>query len=207
MDLLGLVVDQDLADAGLLRAARAKTGVLGWVAQATSADAADRALEAGAAEVFTDRLTPLPLVRFAAVSAGFGAGSSKVIGTENSLTLERGSNLLGLTATGAPVLLARFDGCAEDPADPLADPAALRAALETRRGDFAAVAVVVVDSAFCGEIDLPTLFAGFPLAGWPDVQFRQPYVGLLRPDGRTLEFTGDPETLIRHTLPVELPDG
>jgi phosphoglycerol transferase len=203
MDLMGLVMDQPAADSGLARLAQVGTGVLTWVELADSPAAVDRAVEAGASEVVTDVIMPRTLARVAIVSAGFGAGQSRVSGPGTSIALERGSTLLGLSRDGDPSVLARYDACAEDPSDPAADPAALRDALAWIPADFAALAIVVSDSAFCGDVRLDDLFAESPFPIWPELGFREPYIGLLRPDGRTLQFRGEAETEIRQILTVE----
>lgn len=203
MDLFGLAMPPERLATGLAREARAATGVLSWVHTINTVAELDAALKAGAAEIFTETLTPTPMRRFEAVSvAGFDQGESGLgpVG-EPSLALARGVNLVGLTPE--PALIARFDGCAAletgTPPDPAPFKVALKAALAERRP----VAVIVHDSAFCEDTAIAPLFDGSPLTTAPEIGFRQPYIGLIRADGRIMEFIGPEGGRLRETLAVE----
>lgn len=84
-----------------------------------------------------------------------------------------------------------------------ADPAPFRAALTAALDEGRALAVIVHDSAFCEGTEIAPLFAGSPLTAAPGIGFRQPYIGLIRADGRVLEFTGATGARLRETLTVE----
>ena len=206
MDLLGLAMEPNWVETGLPRNAREKTGVLSWVESINSLEAFDALVEAGVAEIYTDYLVPKQKVRFEVVSAGFGAGESAVIGldSEISIPLFRGSNLIGLSREGEPVFLARYDGCAEDSTDPASDPSVILEALTAERDDYAALAIIVADSALCGSVDLGQLFGDSQFPGWSAVGFRNPYIGFVRNSGRTIEFNGATETALREVLSVEI---
>lgn len=203
MDLLGLAMPPERLATGLARSARAETGVLSWVHTINSPEELDAALRDGAAEVFTDVLTPVPVTRFEAVSvSGYDRGASglKVAGGPD-LTLPRGVNLVALTP--APGLLASFDGCAAAETGTPADPAPFQDALAAALTEGRAVAVIVHDSAFCDGTAIAPLFAGSPLVEAPAIGYRRPYIGLIRADGRVVEFTGPEGTGLRETLSVE----
>jgi len=206
MDLLGLTMPPERLATGLAHRARQATGVLTWVHTVNTLVEFDAALRDGAAEIYTDSLLPTPVTRFEVISSGDDSGESllRPLDGEQQLSLTRGVNLVALKPDEAPALLAGFDGCeALDtgvPPDPGAFHTALMAAVAGGRN----LAVVVHDSAFCEGVSLAPLFAGSPLAVAPTVQFRQPYIGLIRADGRVLEFTGTAEGRLRETLAVEV---
>lgn len=203
MDLLGLVMPRERLEAGLATKARAATGVLSWVHTINSRAELDAALAMGAAEVFTDVLRPVPVVRFLARSSGFDSGESSVTRDGGApLTLARGVNLVALEAE--PTLLARFDGCAALDSGAAPDPAPFRTALTSALAGRRAVAVVVHDSAFCEGVALAPLFQDTPLTRAAGIGFRAPYVGLIRPDGSALEVTGPEATRLRQSLAVEV---
>ncbi len=65
------------------------------------------------------------------------------------------------------------------------------------------LALIVHDSAFCEGVSLAPLFTDTPLDLAPGISFRQPYIGLIRADGRALEFTGPAGSQLAQTLSVE----
>lgn len=203
MDLLGLAMPPERLAAGLARKARAATGVLSWVHTINTASDLDAALQAGAAEVFTDRLPPGPVARFEALSvAGFDQGASRLRALQGgALTLTRGVHLVALSPT--PSLLASFDGCAALDTGTPPDPAPFQTALTAALNEGRPLAVMVHDSAFCEGTEIAPLFADSPLSAAPGIGFRQPYIGLIRADGRILEFTGPEGGRLRETLTVE----
>lgn len=205
MDLLGLAMPPERLEAGLARQARDATGVLAWVHTLnTEADLA-AAIEAGATEIFTDVLKPGPVARFEATSSGFESGESTLRAAAGAaLALDRGVNLIGLTPGQPPALLAVFDGCAALDTGTPPDPAPFHDALVQALAKGAALALVVHDSAFCEGTDLAPLFAGTPLTKATGIGFRQPYIGLVQPDGRAVEFTGPEATQLRQSLIVEV---
>lgn len=203
MDLLGLAMPPERLAAGLARKARAETGVLSWVHTINTQADLDAAVQAGAAEVFTDVLVPGRMARFEAVSvAGFDRGESGLRAADGTrLTFPRGVNLVDLGP--APRLIASFDGCAALDTGTPPDPAPFHAALTAAVAEGRAVAVIVHDSAFCEDTAIAPLFVGTPLTVAPGIGFRQPYIGLIRPGGRVLEFTGSEDAPLRETLTVE----
>ena len=203
MDVLGLAMPPERLDAGLARRARDATGVLSWVHTLnTEAELAD-ALQAGAAEIFTDGLKPGPVARFEATSSGYESGESSLRGAAGDpLPLGRGLNLIALLPGRPPALLAAFDGCAALDTGMPPDPQPFHAALVQALSEGTALALVVHDSALCDGTALDPLFAGTPLTKAPAIGFRQPYIGLVQPDGRVVEFTGPEGTQLRQSLTV-----
>lgn len=204
MDLLGLAMPGDRLKTGLARRARDVTGVLTWTHTINTLAELDQALQAGAAEVFTDDLLPAPARRFRAISSGYESGSSLLRGLEGGeIGLARGISLLDLTSDAAPALLDRFDGCAALDSGTAPDPAPFHQALTDALAQGRTLAILVHDSAFCGETPLAPLFAETPLRLARSIGFRQPYVGLIRSDGRAVEFVGPEGTQLQEVLTVE----
>jgi phosphoglycerol transferase len=169
-----------------------------------AADQAQSTLQAGAAEAFTDDLTPKLAGRFEAVSSGYESGESFLRPLEGgAINLKRGVNLLALPTDAAPRLLAIFDGCAALDTGTPPDPAPFHAALVAAMAEGTALAILVHDSAFCDGTAIAPLFAGTPLTEAAKIGFRQPFVGLIDSDGRVLEFTGPEGTQLREILTVE----
>lgn len=204
MDLLGLTMPSDRLELGLARQAREATGVLSWADRINTVAELDAALQAGAAEVVTDALRPRVVARFEAISSGFLAGTS-TLRTKGGrrLKLARGVNLIDLTPGTAPDIIATFDGCAALDTGSAPDPAPFRDALTEAVAEGMTLAVMVHDSAFCEGTSLASLFAGSPLKRAPEVEFRAPYIGLIRADGRVLEVTGSAGSRLLQTLTVE----
>lgn len=206
MDLLGLAMPPERLQTGLARAARDATGVLTWTHTVNTLAELDAALQSGAAEVFTDDLTPTPVRRYVAISSGHESGLSTLgaLGTEG-VGLTRGVSLLALPPGDDPALLASFDGCAALDTGMPPDPAPFHRALTGALAQGRALAIVVHDSGFCDGTALAPLFADTPLTLAPQIGFRQPYIGLVRGDGRVLEFTAPEATRLREVLTVEVP--
>lgn len=205
MDLLGLSIPVDRVWDGLARKAQAATGVLTWVHTVDDPAQLEAVLAAGAAEVFTNALTPSPLLRFDVLSSGYDAGESAVVAPDGTtVSLTRGVSLLDLTPGAGPALLATFDGCAGLDTGTAPDPGPFRQSLTNALSQRHWLALVVHDSAFCEGVDLATVLAGTPLRVAPGIDFRSPYIGLIRPDGRVTEATGAPGTRLRRSLMVEV---
>lgn len=202
MDLPGLVMPPERLEAGLALRARAATGVLTWVHTVNSRAELEAVLEAGAAEVFTDVLKPAPMLRYEVESSGYVSGASGLRSAGGRLDLARGVNLVELGE--APRLLARFDGCAQLDGGGLPDPAPFHRALAEGLGRKAALAVVVHDSAFCEGVAIAPLFAGLPLVEAPAIGFREPYVGVIRADGRVSETSGPADSRLSRSVVMEV---
>ncbi|WP_374644818.1 sulfatase-like hydrolase/transferase [Tabrizicola sp.] len=202
MDLPGLVMPPERLEAGLALRARAATGVLTWVHTINSRAELEAVLEAGASEVFTDVLKPAPILRYEVESSGDVAGASGLRSAGGELDLARGVNLVELGE--APRLLARFDGCAQLDGGGLPDPAPFHTALAEGLARKAALAVVVHDSAFCEGVAIAPLFAGSPLVKAPAIGFREPYVGVIRADGRVSETAGPAESSLSRSVVMEV---
>ncbi|MBA3910577.1 MAG: hypothetical protein C0524_11990 [Rhodobacter sp.] len=206
MDLLGLAMPPERLSTGLARQAREATGVLSWVHTLNTLAEFDAALQAGAAEIFTDSLPPPVVARFEVISSGHASGESTLRPLDGgaAVRLTRGVNLVALAQDGSPELLTTFDGCAALDTGKAPDPAPFRKALTEAAARGQDLAVVVHDSAFCEGVTLAPLFAGSPLVAAPKIEFRQPYIGQIRADGRVLEFSGAPESSLRETIFVEV---
>ncbi len=204
MDLFGLTMHPDWVETGLARAARDTTGVLSWTHTINTPQDFDMAVQAGVAEVFTDFLTPTNVARFEAFSSGFGAGESfvRLVGSESALALPRGLTLVGLSGGNMPEILANFDSCAKLETGALPDPVPFSAALQAQAESYDALAVVAHDSALCGDRSLETVFAGSPFSGWPEIGFREPYIGMVGSEGRVIEFNGATESQLHAVLAV-----
>lgn len=200
MDLPGLVMPPERLEAGLALRAREATGVLSWVHTVNSVPELEAALEAGAAEVFTDVLKPAPLRRYEVESLGNASGGSGLRSAGGKLDLARGVNLVELGQ--APKLLARFDGCTQAEGGPVPDPAPFRAALAEALARKADLAVVVHDSAFCDGVAIAPLFADTPLVKAPAIGFRAPYVGVVRADGRVSETLGPADSRLSREVVI-----
>jgi hypothetical protein len=189
---------------GLAREARDATGVLTWVQAINTTSELDAALQAGAAEVFTDDLVPKPVQRFEAMSSGHETGESFLRPLDGSASfLTRGVSLLALSPGSSPSLLATFDGCAALDTGTPPDPAPFHRVLTEAMEQRLTLAVIVHDSALCEGTLLAPLFIDTPLTMAPKIGFRQPYVGLIRSDGRVLEYAGPEGTRLREILTVE----
>ena len=151
---------------------------------------------------------PRKLARFEVVSSGFGAGDTVIRDITNgrSIPLRRGSSIVGLSADLGPVFLARFDGCEKIETNPTADPSAVIEALTEQWETYDALVVIVHDSAFCGSVGLGSIFADSGLTAWAEIGFREPYIGLIQRDGRTVEFSGPTETALKKVLTIEIGD-
>lgn len=206
MDLLGLSIEMDWVELGMAREAREQTGVLSWVSTINTIEEYDALVQAGVAEIYSDYLLPKNVERFLFLSSGFGTGATSVRNIDHggSVSLYRGSSVVGLSADSEPEILARYDGCEEDETSSTAKPSAVLDALKEQRESYDALAVIVHDSAYCKREELGTILADSGLAGWAAVGFREPYIGLLHRDGRVLEFSGVRQTVLREVLPIEI---
>lgn len=202
MDLPGLVMPPERLEAGLALRAREATGVLTWVHTINSRAELEAVLEAGAAEVFTDVLKPAPILRYEVTSSGNASGASSLRTAGGKLDLARGASLVELGA--GPKLLVRFDGCTQTEGGPMPDPVPFQKALAEGLARKADLAVVVHDSAFCEGVTIAPLFAGSPLVKAPAIGFREPYVGVIRADGRVSETSGPADSRLSRTVVMEV---
>jgi hypothetical protein len=120
----------------------------------------------------------------------------------HGLRLERGLNLLGVSASGSMDNLLNIDGCAT--ATSLTDTDSLRDTLDNVDEQYSAYFVVVHDSAVCDKQDLAPLFVGLPLRQWQSVTLRTPYIGVLAHDRSLIqEYVGSRGTSLILNLIVE----
>lgn len=123
-------------------------------------------------------------------SAAFGKGASRVRyreqGLKNADGLQRGVSLVGVSPGMQPELIAHVDTCQADTPD-----TGFAERIDSRRQDYAAFAVLVHDTAFCDSRDgLTAALKGTGLEQWRELEFRQPYIGVITADGGTREITG-----------------
>ncbi len=131
-------------------------------------------------------------------SAAFGAGASLVRRqTTDSLeagedwTLRRGINLVGIDAGGRAEILETVDPCAGE-----GQPGEVRSfgnLIAEGRDRFTAHAIVVHDSAHCGEPGpaVATAIGDMPLPRLQALGMRQPYIAVIDREGRVFEFAGE----------------
>ncbi len=72
--------------------------------------------------------------------------------------------------------------------------------LETHADEFDGFAIMVHDSAVCGNFNLEPLFAGTGLKQWDKIEFRQPYIAIISSDGSIQERRGEKESWLLEDL-------
>jgi glycerophosphoryl diester phosphodiesterase len=131
-------------------------------------------------------------VLFRSATATRGASWSRLLTTDSLSTgddilLDRGINLIGVAADGRADVLASLDPCSAD----VALQSAFKAALAAQR-DYSFHAIVVHDTATCNNsrAALDLAVDGLDLPVLKQLEFRQPYVAVLGPDGAVEERVG-----------------
>lgn len=130
-------------------------------------------------------------------SAGFGGGQSylKTDPTRAGITaFRRGLSLIGVTADSKPVKLAHVDSCSPSNPDPdnVRTTSSFSDLIESLGDAYGAYIVIAHDSAKCREaFDMGQLFEGLPLEKWDEIEFRQPYIGVLAGNGEVYEALGE----------------
>jgi hypothetical protein len=198
MDLYALAMFQERAEQQLPALARQKTGVLTWIHTVNSVEGLTDALNTGAAEIMTDSMPAVETDHVSVTASGFGAGESYIVGINSTqqTMLQRGVNLISLDDPRNPVVLARYDGCGVLLSGEVPDPQPFVSALAEARVEFETLAVVVHDSAFCGEVTLEPVLAESGLETWSQIGFRQPYIAFMSGDQPPTEHLGDASTQI-----------
>ena len=134
-------------------------------------------------------------------SAGFGHGESYLEDdkTGQRVTLQRGISVIGRRNDEAElVLLGHVDRCTvEGQAEDLeADAFEIKNYVANRADGFELLFVVVHDSAFCMRDTMADIFAGTEFQQGKNIDFREPYIGILRQNDGPFEVTGPTETAI-----------
>ena len=131
-------------------------------------------------------------------SSGWSAGSSFLKSDDQNkvhLGLTRGISLIGITDTSKARKLLQVDPCADKNQVTTSEP--FRQVIDQYTRAFPVFAIIVHDSPFCGLVDLSPIFQGLPLKKWANLQFRQPYIGIIpSKKGKSYEMLGDKESSI-----------
>jgi hypothetical protein len=109
--------------------------------------------------------------------------------TGADIVLGRGISLVGIAPDGRTDLMGYLDSCEPKPD---ATPVNFQAIIREAGPAYSAYAVVAHDSAVCdaGHAVLDAAVAGLELPKLKELAFRQPYIGLIRPNGVTDETLG-----------------
>jgi Sulfatase len=109
--------------------------------------------------------------------------------TGADIVLGRGISLVGIAPDGRTDLMGYLDSCEPKPE---ATPTNFQAIIREAGPAYSAYAVVAHDSAICdaGHAALDAAIAGLELPKLKTLAFRQPYIGLIRPNGLTDETLG-----------------
>ena len=118
------------------------------------------------------------------------------------LELKRGLTIVGFSVEAGPVKLGHLDTCERRGAvkDDVPLDKDFQTVLEAHADEFDGFAVMVHDSAVCGNYDLEPLFAGTGLKEWDQIEFRQPYIGIISGDGSISERRGKKESWLLEEL-------
>ncbi len=133
----------------------------------------------------------------------------------------RGVSILGFKGHMKPVQLGHLDTC--DPINPFVNTKEKVAKIETVNqtitkfsSSYDAIAVIVDDSALCGDIEfgkkeIARLFKDSPLVKWRDISYRSPYIAYIT-QGKIKEYSADSQKSLRleiyperHNLAVKKP--
>ncbi|EED36151.1 phosphatidylglycerol--membrane-oligosaccharide glycerophosphotransferase [Luminiphilus syltensis NOR5-1B] len=208
MNLYGLAIPSDRGGKNLATRAREDAGVLSWVRTVNKRKAIERRQAAGVASVFTDWAIEKEWVTFELRSAGYEMGRSyaQPNGGAEPTYLKRGLTLIGFSIAGTLEKVAYIDSCNYRMTDTVALDESFAKAMAERAGDFETFAILAHDSALCAETDLDSLFGDSPLALWPQIDFREPYIGIVPTEGEVEELFGGESRAITRTLVVRSAD-
>ncbi len=135
-------------------------------------------------------------------SAGFNAGRSYIIDlvSEEKIELERGLTIVGFSVKANPVKLGHIDTCLGKVKGDVRLDKDFQTVLETHADEYDGFAIMVHDSAVCGNYNLEPLFAGTGLKQWDKIEFRQPYIGIISSNGSIQEHRGEKESWLLEDL-------
>ena len=143
-------------------------------------------------------------------SAGFkvrrsyinNAGRSYIIDlvSGKKIELERGLTIVGFSVKDNPVKLGHLDTCLGKVKDDVRLDKYFQTVLETHADEFDGFAIIMHDSAVCGNFNLEPLFAGTGLKQWDKIEYRQPYIAIISGDGSIQERRGEKESWLLEDL-------
>lgn len=140
---------------------------------------------------------------FVAVSTGgVSNGLTGIVNVNLStaVTTVRGLALLGINSDSAPIKIKTIDTCMLSLQQLTNRDYSFQDDIERLSSDFEAFVVIASDSAVCENNDLSSLFDRTSFTKWKDIGFRQPYIGIILPDGSTKEINAARETYIVEPL-------
>ena len=135
-------------------------------------------------------------------SAGYNAGRSYIIDfvSGKKIELKRGLTIVGFSVRADPVKLGHIDTCLRTVKDDVPLDKDFQTVLETHADEFDGFAIIMHDSAVCGNYNLEPLFAGTGLKQWDKIEFRQPYIAIISGDGSIQERRGEKESWLLEDL-------
>jgi len=137
-------------------------------------------------------------------SSGMASGPSHVSmenGTED-INLLRGFTVIGLNPLQNPVKLAHIDTCAHGTQiqDAVKLDGNFKSVMDKHQDDYDAFAILVHDSALCGNNNFSQLFDGLNLEKWKEIGFRTPYIGIIMKNESFFEFSGEENASLARKL-------
>lgn len=135
-------------------------------------------------------------------TGGLSNGETFIYNTEYGIfsNAARGLTLFGLNANSLAIEIKNLDTCSLSLQQLTDNNYSFQDDIERLSSDFEAFVVIASDSAVCDNNNLSSLFDRTSFTKWKDIGFRQPYVGIILPDGSTKEINAARESYIVEPL-------